>query len=176
MTESHAAKNMTAKMEDNELVITRVFNAPRELMFKVWSEAEHLKHWWGPKGFNWSYAELDFRPGGFFHYSMQSPDGYLMWAKFIYHEIEALEKIVWDNCFSDEEGNIVRPDFSDQFPLKIRNVLTLAENDGKTTITLRGGPIHATEEERSFFAGMFESMKEGFGNTFDQLEEYLAKD
>ncbi|TDF91053.1 SRPBCC domain-containing protein [Paenibacillus piri] len=166
---------MTAKLEGNELVITRVFHAPRELVFKVWSEAEHLRNWWGPKGFELSVAGLDFRPGGYFHYSMQSPDGYQMWAKFVYHEIEASERIVWVTSFSDEEGNVVRAPFSAKYPLEIRNVLTLSENNGTTTITLRGGPINATAEEQSFFTGMFESMKQGFGATFDQLEQYLAK-
>ncbi|HEY0828857.1 MAG TPA: SRPBCC domain-containing protein [Bacilli bacterium] len=175
MTEHNAAYDMSTKMEDNELVITRVFNAPRDLVFKVWSEVEHLKNWWGPIGFKLSYAKLDFRPGGSFHYKMESPDGFEMWGKFVYHEIESPEKIVWVNSFSDPEGNIVRPAFSATFPMEIRNLVTFTEIDGQTTITLRGGPINAAEEERNFFLGMFESMKQGFGGTFDQLEGYLAK-
>jgi uncharacterized protein YndB with AHSA1/START domain len=175
MVENKATNNMSTKMEDNELVITRGFDAPRDLVFKVWSEVEHLKNWWGPKGFKLSVAELDFRPGGFFHYNMQSPDGYEMWGKFVYHEIESPEKIVYVNSFSDPEGNIVRAPFSATFPLEIRNILTFTEIEGKTTITLRGGPINVSEEELNFFKGMFESMKQGFGGTFDQLAEYLAK-
>lgn len=166
---------MTAKSEGKELVITRVLNVPRELVFKAWSEAEHLKRWWGPKGFEISVAQLDFRPGGFFHYNMQSPDGNQMWGKFVYQEIEAFEKIVWNNSFSDEAGNIVRAPFSDLIPLEIRNVVTFSENNGITTMTLCSGPINATDEERSFFEGMFESMEQGFGGTFDQLEQYLAE-
>jgi uncharacterized protein YndB with AHSA1/START domain len=175
MAENKATNNMSTKMEDNEMVITRNFDAPRDLVFKVWSEAEHLKNWWGPKGFKLAVAKLDFRPGGVFHYNMQSPDGHKMWGKFVYHEIESPEKIVFVNSFSDPEGNIVRAPFSATFPLEIRNLLTFTETEGKTTITLRGGPINVTEEERSFYNGMFESMKQGFGGTFDQLDEYLAK-
>lgn len=144
-------------------------------MFKVWSEVEHLKNWWGPKGFKLGVAEFDFRPGGYFHYNMQSPDGYEMWGKFVYHEIESPEKIVFVNSFSDSEGNIVRAPFSADFPLEIRNLVTFTEIKGRTSIILRGGPIHATEEELDFFKGMFESMKQGFGAIFDQLVEYLAK-
>jgi uncharacterized protein YndB with AHSA1/START domain len=173
--DNKATNNMSMIMEDNELVITRSFDAPRELVFKVWSEVEHLKNWWGPKEFKIGVAELDFRPGGFFHYNMQSPDGYEMWGKFVYHEIESPEKIVYVNSFSDPEGNIVRAPFSATFPLEIRNLLTFTEVEGKTTITLRGGPINVSEEELNFFKGMFESMKQGFGGTFDQLAEYLAK-
>jgi len=165
---------MTVESEGKELVITRVLNAPRELVFKVWSEVEHLKRWWGPKGIEISVAQLDFRPGGFFHYNMLSPDGNQMWGKFVYQEIEAFEKIVWVNSFSDEAGNIVRAPFSDLIPLEIRNTVTFSEHHGQTAMTLRSGPIHATEAERSFFEGMFDSMEEGFGGTFDQLEQYLA--
>ncbi|CAK4815509.1 unnamed protein product [Aphanomyces euteiches] len=144
-------------------------------MFKVWSEVEHFKKWWGPKGFELEAAKLDFRPGGVFHYCMRAPEGFEMWGKFVYHEIVAPEKIVFVNSFSDPEGNIVPAPFEGNFPLEIKNTLTLIENDGQTTLTLRGGPINATEEERSFFNGMFDSMNQGFRGTFDQLEEYLAQ-
>ncbi|WP_372632179.1 SRPBCC domain-containing protein [Cohnella sp.] len=164
---------MTVRSEGKELVITRVFQAPLELVFQAWSEAEHLKRWWGPKGFEIHVAELDFRPGGFFHYRMQASDGTQMWGKFVYREIVALEKIVWDNSFSDESGNIVRAPFSDLIPLEIRNSVVFSANQGATTITLRSAPINASAEEISFFEGMFDSMLEGFGGTFDQLEQYL---
>lgn len=166
---------METKMEDNELVITRVVDAPRDLVFKMWSEVEHLKNWWGPTGFKIEVAEMNFRPGGVFHYKMQSPDGDEMWGKFVYHEIESPEKIVFVNSFSDSEGNTVRASFSATFPLEVYNHLTLTETEGKTTITLRGGPINVSDEELNFFKGMFDSMKQGFGATFDQLDEYLAK-
>ncbi|TLS50114.1 SRPBCC domain-containing protein [Paenibacillus antri] len=166
---------MTVEPEGKELVITRVLPAPRELVFKAWSEVEHLKQWWGPKGFKIHVAQWDFRPGGIFHYNMQSPDGHRMWGKFVYQEIVAYEKIVWVNSFSDEAGHIVRAPFSDLIPLEIRNTVTFSEINGSTTMTLCSGPINATEAERSFFEGMFESMQEGFGGTFDQLETYLAQ-
>jgi len=161
--------------EANEFVITRVLNAPRDLVFKVWSELDHLKNWWGPTGLEWVYATQDFRPGGRFLYNMRSPEGEDLWGKFDYKEIVEPEKIVFTNAFSDPEGNIIRPPFSPIFPLEILNNVTFTENEGKTTIILRGGPINATEEEHNFFKGMFESMEQGFGGTFDQLADYLAK-
>lgn len=166
---------MSIKMENNQLVITRTFNAPRDLVFKVWSEAEHLRNWWGPRGFKIEVAEMDFRPGGSFHYNMKSPDGHEMWGKFVYYEIEAPEKIVYGNCFSDSEGNIVRAPFAESFPLEIHNTLTFTEIDGTTEITLRGGPIDVPEEELNFYLGMYDSMKQGFGATFDQLAAYLER-
>jgi uncharacterized protein YndB with AHSA1/START domain len=157
-----------------ELVITRTFNAPRDLVFKVWTEAEHLTHWWGPKGFALGVAKLELRPGGVFHYSMRNDEGFEMWGKFVYREITAPEKLTYVSSFSDAEGNTVRAFFSNTWPLEVFNTLTFTEQDGKTTVTLRGGPINATEEEIKFYESMHESMHQGFAGTFGQLDEYLA--
>lgn len=173
MTESSVTSKETPG-NHHEFVYTRVFNAPRELVFKVWSEVDHLKKWWGPRGFEWGTAKLDFRPGGVFHYSMRTPDGIEMWGKFEYREIEEPEKIVFVNSFSDAEGNKIRAPFSPTFPLEVLNILTFTDHEGKTTLTLAGGPIHASEEERNTYKGMIESLKQGFGGTFDQLSDYLA--
>jgi uncharacterized protein YndB with AHSA1/START domain len=119
-------------------------------------------------------AKLDFRPGGMFHYSMQTPDGNVMWGRFVYREIEEPVRIVFVNSFSDEHGNITRAPFAATWPLEVLNHLSLSEKNGKTTITLKGGPINATDDERKTFAGAFSSMQQGFTGTFDQLEEFLA--
>ena len=102
----------TPPSEERELVITRAFDAPRELVWKAFTESDRLSQWWGPKGFTMLVRALDFRPGGVYHYSMRSPDGHIMWGKFIYREIQAPERLVFVNSFSDEEGNIVRSPFS----------------------------------------------------------------
>lgn len=175
MTESQAANTNPTNTEEGKLVITRTFNAPRELVFKVWTESEHLKHWWGPTGMSLEVIKLDLRPGGMFHYGMRSPDGHEMWGKFVYQEIVAPEKIVFINSFSDAEGNTIRPPFSSEFPIEVTNIVTFDEHEGQTTLTLRGGPHNATTEEHAFYKGMFDSMQQGFGGTFDQLDAYLAK-
>ncbi|WP_274648877.1 SRPBCC domain-containing protein [Paenibacillus humicola] len=167
-------ENQAASSTPAELVITRTVKAPRELVFKLWTEEEHLKRWWGPKGFSLEVAQFDLRPGGIFHFSMKSADGQEMWAKFVYREIAAPEKLVYVNSFSDPEGKTVRAPFSDAWPLEVLNTATFAEQDGATVITLRGGPINATAEEQRMFQSMFESMQQGFAGTFDQLDEYLA--
>jgi uncharacterized protein YndB with AHSA1/START domain len=82
---------------------------------------------------------------------------------------------VFVSSFSDEAGGITRAPFSPTWPIEVLNNLTLTEENGKTTLTLRGGPINPTHEERANFEGMFDSMQQGFGGTFDQLDEYLAK-
>jgi Activator of Hsp90 ATPase homolog 1-like protein len=85
-------KNRSAtEPEKGEFVISRVFDAPRELVFKAQSESERLERWWWAKGFTTRVIKLDFRPGGVFHYSMRTPDDHEMWGKFVYREIVAPE-------------------------------------------------------------------------------------
>jgi uncharacterized protein YndB with AHSA1/START domain len=67
-----------------EIVITRVVDASRELVFRAWTEPERLKHWWGPKGFTWRRFTIDLRPEGIIHYCLRSPEGHEMWGKLIY--------------------------------------------------------------------------------------------
>jgi len=157
-----------------EFEISREFNAPREVVFNLLTKAEHLKHWWGPKELKMGTTKVDLRPGGMFHYSMIAPDGTEMWGRFIYHEIIPPEKIVFVNSFSDERGGITRHPMAPKWPAEVMNILTLTEHNGKTTLTLRGGPINATAEERKIFEDGFSSMQHGFTGTFDQLDEYLS--
>jgi uncharacterized protein YndB with AHSA1/START domain len=159
----------------NVFAITRVFDAPRELVFKALTESDRLAQWWGPKGFTWVSATLDLRPGGVFHYCMRAPNGQEMWGKFVYREIVAPERIVFVNSFADEKGNTIRHFASPTWPLEVLNVLTLAEHDGKTMLTMKGHPINATEMERKTFDDAHKSLERGFGGTLDQLAEYLAK-
>jgi uncharacterized protein YndB with AHSA1/START domain len=162
--------------EAPELIITRIFDAPRELVFKAWSEPERLLHWWGPKGLNMGVSRFEFQPGGTFLYSMETPDGHKMWGKFVYREIEAPARIVFAVSFTDEAGNPVRHPLSPTWPLEVLNELILEEEaNGKTKLTLRGGPINATAEECSTYEAGIPSMHEGFGGTMDQLDAYLAE-
>ncbi|TAK53153.1 MAG: SRPBCC domain-containing protein [Bacteroidetes bacterium] len=159
---------------EEEFVITRVFNAPREVVFKAWTEPEHLAQWWGPKGFTMIALKIDLRPGGIFHYHMKSPTGNDMWGRFVYRKIVIPERLEFIVSFSDEHGGITRHPLSPTWPLEMLNIVTFTESEGKTTITLRGEPFNATEEERkTYYAGM-EGMEAGFGATMDQLDEYLT--
>lgn len=159
---------------ERELVITRTFDAPRELVWKAFTESDRLAQWWGPKDFTMVVRTLGVRPGGVFHYAMRSPGGQVMWGKFVFHEIQAPERLVFVSSFADEESNTIRAPFSPTWPLEILNTVTLTESDGKTTVTFRGGPINATEEERDTFWNSQKSVQQGFAGTFDQLAAYLA--
>ena len=155
-------------------VLSRTFDASREQMWKAWTERAQLMQWFGPKGFTMPAAKMDFRPGGSFHYCLQSPDGKEMWGKFNYREISAPERIVLVNSFSDEAGGITRHPFSPTWPLQLLSTFTMTEHDGKTTATVEWVPIDPTPEERETFDGAHDGMRQGWGGTFDQLAAYLA--
>ncbi|MFY4774250.1 SRPBCC family protein [Metabacillus sp. RGM 3146] len=165
---------MPGSADKKELVITRTFNAPREDVFKAWTDADDLRHWWAPKGFTVYVKSLDLREGGVFHYSQKSPEGHEMWGKFIYKEISAPNLLVFVNSFSDGEGNTVRAPFNETWPLEILNKLEFIEHESKTTLILRGGPMNASEEERKTFEAALDGIRKGFARTFDSLTEYLA--
>jgi uncharacterized protein YndB with AHSA1/START domain len=132
-------------------------------------------YWWGPKGFTMRVCKLDLRPGGVFHYCMRSPDGRDMWGKWVFREIVAPERIVFVNSFSDEQGGLTRHPWSPTWPLEVLSTLTFAEHEGRTTLTLHGIPLNATEVERKTFEAGRDGMRQGFAGTLDQLAEYLAK-
>ena len=100
-----------------EFVVTREFDAPRELVFKAWTERERLAAWWGPKGFKIRVAKLDLRPGGIFHYSMTTPAGDEWWGRFVYREISPPERLVYVNSFSNAEGGVTCAPMMPTFPL-----------------------------------------------------------
>jgi uncharacterized protein YndB with AHSA1/START domain len=160
--------------QDQKFVITRIFDAPRDLMFKVWTECEHLNRWWGPKSFVMRHCKVDLRPGGLFHYRIQSPDGLEMWGKFVYREIVAPERLVFISSFSDENAGITTHPMAPNWPREILSTITFTERDGKTEVKVEWLPHEATELERQTFLEMKDSMNKGWTGTFEQLEGYLS--
>ena len=155
-------------------VVTRTFDAPRVLVWQAFTEAERLKAWWGPKGFPVARGQMDLRPGGSYHYAMQVPDGSLMWAKCIYREIAAPERIVFVNCFCNESGALERNPMVPGWPLEVLSVFRFAEQDGRTAFTLEWTPLNAAKEECELFDSFREGMAIGWEGTFEQLDAYLA--
>jgi uncharacterized protein YndB with AHSA1/START domain len=100
-------KNTVNEME--RMVVTRVFDAPCELVWRAWTDPKYVMQWWGPKGFTAPFCEIDFRVGGKFLYCMRAPDGQEFWNGGEYHEIVLHEKIVSSMYFSDSKGNKVEP-------------------------------------------------------------------
>jgi uncharacterized protein YndB with AHSA1/START domain len=161
--------------ESKPFVVSRDFNAPRDVVWKAWTERKQLMQWFGPKGFTMPAAKLDFQPGGTFHYCLISADGKEMWGKFVYREIVAPERIVLVNSFSDEDGGLTRHPFSPSWPLEMLATTTLAENNGQTRVTVQWIPLNPTDAERKTFDENHDGMRMGWTGTFDQLTTYLAK-
>jgi uncharacterized protein YndB with AHSA1/START domain len=166
---------LTAAMDESTFVITRTFDAPRDLAWKAFTEPDRMKHWWGPKGFTVFDAKMDLRPGGIYHYGLRAPDGGTMWGKFVYREILRPERIVLVNSFSDEAGNLTRHPTSPTWPLEMLSTFLFAEEQGRTTVTIKWVPLNADETERKTFDAARPGMQQGWTGTLDQLAEYLAK-
>lgn len=158
---------------ERPFVISRVFNAPRELVWKTWTESDHMQ-WWGPKGVTIHQAKIDLRPGGIFHYAMKTADGHEMWGRWVIREIAKPERLVFVNSFSDEAGGITRHPMSSHWPLEMFTTVALVEQDGQTMLTVLWLPVNATELERKTFDEGRESMKNGWGGSLDRLEDYLS--
>jgi len=166
---------MIAETKGADFVIWRVFDAPRHLVWKCFTEPQRMQQWWGPKGVTIVGAKLDLRPGGTYHCGMRTPDGRVTWGKFVYCEIAAPERLVWVNSFSDEGGGITRHPLSPTWPLEMLTTVTFAERrSSKTKVTIRWSPINATAEEQKTFDAGHASMQQGWGGTLDQLAAYLA--
>jgi uncharacterized protein YndB with AHSA1/START domain len=165
-----------AATKTEAFVISRVFDAPRDQVWKSWTEAERLKQWWGPKGFTVTHCKVDLRPGGIMHYCLRMPDGNEMWGKFVYREIVKQEKLVFVNSFSDKEGGITVHPMSVNWPREMFSTVTFEEQGGKTKVTVRWIPADSsTDIERKTFEEGRDSMKQGWTGTMDQFAAYLAR-
>jgi uncharacterized protein YndB with AHSA1/START domain len=168
MTES---KNTpTEAPSERELVITRLFNAPRELVWKAWTEPEHMKHWWGPQNFTAPVCKIDLRVGGTYLYCMRSPEGQDYWSTGVYREIVPPERIVCTDSFADEQGNRVPAShygMGGDWPSELLVTVTFEEHEGKTKFTLRHAGIPAGE--------MSDLTRAGWNESFDKLAEALEK-
>jgi uncharacterized protein YndB with AHSA1/START domain len=158
-----------------DFVITRVFAAPRDLMWKCFTEPERMQAWFGPKGSVIVKSSLDLRVGGVYHGALRDETGRVMWAKFVYREIEAPQRLVWVHSFSDEAGGLTRHPMVPNWPLELLTSVTFEDaGSGKTKVTLRWTPLDATPEELSTFDAMRGGMTAGWTGSFDRLDDYLA--
>jgi uncharacterized protein YndB with AHSA1/START domain len=164
-----------APTQTADFVISRTFNAPRDLVWQAFTDPERMKEWWGPKGFTVIASKMDFRPGGSYHYGMRAPDGSAMWGKFTYREIVPPSRMVLVNSFSDEAGGITRHPLSPTWPREMLSTFLFVEEGAKTRLTITWQPLNATAEEIATFDGARASMQQGWGGTLEQLEAYLAK-
>ncbi|HET7109123.1 MAG TPA: SRPBCC domain-containing protein [Candidatus Acidoferrum sp.] len=162
------AKNTVNEKE--RMVITRIFDAPRALVWEAWTNPKYVMQWWGPKGFTAPVCKIDFRVGGKFLCCMRSPDGQEGWNGGEYHEIVPHEKIVYSLYFADANGNRVDPaelGIEHQAIDDARDVVIFEDfGNGQTKLTMIGN--ETMEEAKN--SGQFE----GWNETFDKLAAVVA--
>lgn len=165
----------TATATSADFVLSRVFDAPRDLVWKVFTEAEHLKHWWGPKGSEIFHAQVDLRPGGAYLYGLTMADGAEVWGKITYREIAAPGRMTMIVSFSDKNGGVTRHPMAPVWPLQWTSELVFEDLGNKTKVTLRSSPVERTpREEREVFDASHHKLRGGWGGSFDVLDGYLA--
>ncbi|HVN29213.1 MAG TPA: SRPBCC domain-containing protein [Candidatus Binataceae bacterium] len=135
-----------------ELVVTRVFDAPRRLVFEAWTKPEHMMRWWGPKSYSTPACEMDVRPGGAIRLCMRSSDGVDLWVRGTYREVVPPERLVFTAC------NEADPDAETVI------TVTFVEQAGGTLLTMRQS-FAKPEVSRG--------AKEGWNGSFDRLGDYL---
>src|SRR5712664_3417116 len=147
-----------ATPSDRELVTTRVFDAPRRLVWDAWTNPEHVPQWMlGPSGWTMPVCEIDLRPGGAWHFVWRKSDGTEMEMRGVYREVTPPERLVATESWG---GN---------WPETLNTVI-LSEKDGKTTITQT--VLYPSKEARD--AALETGMKSGVSASVDRLAEYLG--
>jgi uncharacterized protein YndB with AHSA1/START domain len=152
-----AAQNLVREPADRVLVIERVFDAPRKLVFDAWTQSEHIAKWWGPRGFKSTVLRNELRPGGAYRIHMLGPDGD-HWTQGVYREVVPPERLVMVGSWADAQGNPTRPE----------TTLTLIFEDlgGKTRLTLHNAIFESTTAR--------DMHQSGWSSALDCLAEYLA--
>ena len=157
-----ASQKKNPELNEQELVMTRFFDAPRALVFKAWTDPKQVEQWWGPHGFTNPVCELDARPGGAILIHMRGPDGTVYPMTGVYQEIVEPERIVFLSAALGNDGSKM---------FEILNVVTFAEKDGGTTLTLHAKVLKTTPNAAQHLAGM----EIGWSQTLDRLATHMAK-
>jgi uncharacterized protein YndB with AHSA1/START domain len=143
-------------MSDNTIskdaiVIERTFDVPVNLIWQMWTQPEHFKNWYGPKGFTVPVAEMDVRVGGkhLFCMERQTPDGSMkMWSTGEYREVVPNERLVYTDSIADEHGNVVSPSaygMNDEYPVTTEVTVLLEDLDGRTKMVVTHAGVPANE-------------------------------
>ncbi len=174
---SDAARAAGERGGSDEFTITRVVRAPRDLVYRVWTERDHLLQWFGPAGCTMPSCELDLRVGGRFLYCLRPAGGGELWARWIFREIVPGTRIVFVMSFSDAEGNVVKSPFGGEWPLETLSTVEFSDHAGighGTVVTIRAVPINAATAERDAFRNAHPSMQQGWGGTFGRLVAHVS--
>lgn len=176
-----AQNDPSAQSASGDLVVTRIFDAPRELVWQAWTDPTHLMRWWGPEGFSAPTSNIDLRVGGKYHFCMRSPDGQEFWTTGVYQEVEAPERLVFTDSFADADGNVVAAShygMVGEWPLTQQVTVTLESGpDGTTKPTLRHTDIPGAEVSEmtgASWLASFEKLAASFAEGVDAAFAFPA--
>ena len=148
--------------QGKDFVITRMFDAPRAVVFRAWTDAGQLAQWWGPKGFTNPVCELDVRAGGAIRIHMRAPNGVVYPMTGVFEEIVEPERLVFVSSALDEKGNSM---------FDVLNTVLFAEQADKTKLTLQARVIRATALAPQYLKGM----EAGWTQSLDRLAAHLGR-
>lgn len=152
----------TGKVPTAPLVITRVFDAPRALVFKAWTDPKHVAQWWGPHGFTNPVCELDVRVGGAIRIDMRGPEGTVYPMTGTYREVVEPDRLVFASAALDEDGT---PMF------EVMTTVTFSERGGRTTLTVQAQVVKTTAKAAPYLAGM----EEGWTQSLERFASHIAR-
>ena len=155
--------SIAIEQSNSDLTFTQVLNAPRELIFKAFSESEHVKQWWGPEGWAVPVCTIDFQPGGIWLYCIRNTEGEEHWTKAVYREIVPPERIVFTDNLVDASGNPIKG-----LPPK-RVIVTLDDANGKTRLRVHVQLESAADRQKLVDMGFVRH----FPETLNNLERLL---
>jgi uncharacterized protein YndB with AHSA1/START domain len=167
---SVAGCGFSTKTCEDEIVITRFFYAPRDLVWRAWTEPDFVMQWWGPKNYTSPSCAIDLRVGGTYLFCMRSPEGKDFWSTGTYREIKKPERIVCTDSFANEKGNVVPATYygmSPDLPLELLVTLTFDVQPGMTRLTLRHSGFPPGE--------MRDLTRAGWNESLDKLEGVLGQ-
>jgi len=145
-----------------EIVITRVFDAPRELVWKAWTDPKRLAQWWGPRGFTNPRCEVDVRPGGVIRIDMRAPNGAIYPMSGVYREIVAPERLVYTSGALDQEEKLI---------FEFHHTVVFEDQKGKTLMTMKTHLLNATPAAAAYTGGF----KAGMSQSLERLAKLLEK-
>ncbi|HEY3057540.1 MAG TPA: SRPBCC domain-containing protein [Chloroflexota bacterium] len=145
----------------HDLKLTRVFDAPRQLVFSAWTDPQHVAKWWGPKDFTNPVCEVDVRPGGALYIVMRGPDGTEYPTRGVFDEVVVPERLVMTATGFEDAAGAPR--------LEVRHTVTFDEHGGKTSLTLEALVLKSTPETAASVGGM----REGWSQSLDRLADLL---
>lgn len=158
--------------DKKELILIRDFNAPREVVWKAWTDPDMFMQWWGPKEFTTPVSKIDLQVGGEYFNCMRAPDGQDFCSKGVYMDIVEPERLVMTDSFADNDGNKVAATYygmGAEFPMEMQIMVTFEEQQGRTKLIVKHSDVKNIGETE------LNDMQQGWNESLDKLADLLVK-